>query len=514
MKYWLTFGAALLLVASGAFLFRVADLEARPMHTDEAVHAAKFAALWEEGVYRYDPYEYHGPVLNYVTLPVAWLSPEQNYEEMRAFTYRLVVVLFGTALILPLWLLGRNGLGPWAAVGAGVFTAVSHAMVFYSRYYIQEMILVFFTFVVIAAGWRYVQTRSAGWAVVAGAGFGLMHATKETCIIAYAALGGGVVFTSLWYWWRAQRSIDLPPFRHLGLAAGVALGVSVLFFSSFFTYFRGPVDSVLTYFSYVDRAGDSVHVHPWHFYLEMLLYFKSEPGPWWSEGLIVALFLVGTTVAISGKGLPAGANLWLVRFLAIFTILLTLAYTVIPYKTPWLLLGFFHGMILLAGVGLVALVRAVPTLPGKGIVCLLAVFGAYHLAEQAWRGSTEFSHDPRNPYVYAQSGNDVIRLADRVRAVSDLHPDGRNMTVKVVSPTFWPLPWYLRDFNQIGYWSDDPGDIGLDTPVVITYVESDPGLADALAQTHMMTFFGLRPGVLMELHIRDDLWDQFIESIQ
>ena len=33
-------------------------------------------------------------------------------------------------------------------------------------------------------------------------------------------------------------------------------------------------------------------------------------------------------------------------------------YSAIPYKTPWCLLGFLHGMILLAGVGAVVLVRS------------------------------------------------------------------------------------------------------------------------------------------------------------
>ena len=36
---------------------------------------------------------------------------------------------------------------------------------------------------------------------------------------------------------------------------------------------------------------------------------------------------------------------------------LTLAYSAISYKTPWCMLGFLHGMILLAGIGAVALIR-------------------------------------------------------------------------------------------------------------------------------------------------------------
>ncbi|MHC4528105.1 MAG: flippase activity-associated protein Agl23, partial [Planctomycetota bacterium] len=40
---------------------RLPRLDQRPMHGDEAVHAEKFRLLLEEGTYRYDRHEYHGP---------------------------------------------------------------------------------------------------------------------------------------------------------------------------------------------------------------------------------------------------------------------------------------------------------------------------------------------------------------------------------------------------------------------------------------------------------------------
>ncbi|MCB0293433.1 MAG: hypothetical protein KDH97_24480, partial [Calditrichaeota bacterium] len=61
------------LILALALLLRLPGLERRPMHTDEAVHAVKFGALLEEGFYEYDPFEYHGPTLNYFTLIPAWL---------------------------------------------------------------------------------------------------------------------------------------------------------------------------------------------------------------------------------------------------------------------------------------------------------------------------------------------------------------------------------------------------------------------------------------------------------
>ena len=51
-----------------ALAFRLPMLNNRPMHTDEAVNAIKFGTLLEQNRYEYDPGDYHGPTLNYLTL--------------------------------------------------------------------------------------------------------------------------------------------------------------------------------------------------------------------------------------------------------------------------------------------------------------------------------------------------------------------------------------------------------------------------------------------------------------
>src|SRR6185503_660790 len=178
---------ALLLAIAGALALRVPRLATRPLHNDEAVNAVKVTELWQHGRYVYDPDEYHGPTLHYATLPFLWLSGARNADELKDATLRVAPVVFGVALIL-LLLLVADGLGRHAVMWAGLFIAISPAMVFYSRYFIHEMLLVFFTALTLGAGWRYKQTRLARWAVVAGVGAGLMVATKETFVLALGAM--------------------------------------------------------------------------------------------------------------------------------------------------------------------------------------------------------------------------------------------------------------------------------------------------------------------------------------
>ena len=171
------------------------------MHNDEAVNGIKFGQLWEHGGYQYDPNEHHGPSLPYATFALGRLTgAPQDFDQFTESRLRFITVLFGIGLILLLPLVA-DGLGRKATLWAGLFTAVSPAVVFYSRYYIHEILLVFFTFLALAAGWRYWRSRRIGWALLAGAGVGLMHATKETFVITLVAAALALGLNQLWNRW-------------------------------------------------------------------------------------------------------------------------------------------------------------------------------------------------------------------------------------------------------------------------------------------------------------------------
>src|ERR1051325_6680067 len=176
---------------------RLPRLDVRPMHNDEAVNAIKFGQLWEQGIYRYDPNEHHGPALFYATLAVARLTSSPDFQHLTETKLRLICVAFGIGLILLLPLVA-DGLGRKATVWATLFTAVSPAFVFYSRYYIHEMPFVFFAFLALAAAWRYWRTRKLAWALLSGVALGLMHATKETFVISLAAAGLAIALNQIW----------------------------------------------------------------------------------------------------------------------------------------------------------------------------------------------------------------------------------------------------------------------------------------------------------------------------
>jgi len=518
-------------VGLGASALRLPGLNERPMHPDESVQASKTVALYQTGEYRYDPRDHHGPTLYYLALPSILLTAGGDAVGADEATFRLVPSLFGIGLVLLVWLV-RDGLGRAATVCAGVLTAVSPALVFYSRYFIQEMSLVFFTFLAIAAGWRYARSGSWGWALVAGLAVGLMHATKETCIMAFAAMLGALGLTAiLARRHRTETTAPAPPAVrgwHLAAGAGLAVLVSVLLFSSFFTNLQGPLDSVRTYGYLVSRGHEGgVHNHAWDYYLGMLACSKdgewvgwrglwdilvnpkARIGPVWTEALILGLALLGMIASFTRRGI-ATASASLLRFLAFYTLLMTIAYSSIPYKTPWCMIGFLHGMILLAGVGAVALVRWLRWRPMQIAASIVLVLGGVHLGVEAYRASFRFHSDACNPYAYAQTYTNIFKLRDRIDELAAAD-GGRSMVIKVISPeNYWPLPWYLRAYDRVGYWDQVPA--SPDAPVIVASPAVQADLEAKLRHQYQQGTYGLRPGANLVLYVKRDLWDAFMAT--
>lgn len=500
----------ILLATALAVWLRAPRLGERPMHNDEAVNAVKFGKLWETGIFQYDPNEHHGPSLYYATLALSWLTRAPGFDHFSENRLRLVTVIFGVGLLLLLPLVS-DGLGRSALAWAAFFTALSPALVFYSRYFIHEMLLVLFAFLALAAAWRYWRSRRLGWVLLAGGAIGLMDATKETFVISLAAAGIAWGLNQAW-----TRVIDASgePVRthpvkawHVAAGFGLWVSVAVIVFSSFFTNPSGPLDSLRSYLPWVSRAGgESPHIHPWYFYLARLAFFQPERSPLWTEGFLLLLALIGGTAGFRRRRLD-GANASFVRFLALYAFVLIGIYSFLPYKTPWCLLNFWHPVILLAGVGAAGISRTFKAPAARICAAALLVVGTAHLAWQSWQLNTEYAADPRNPYVYAQTSPDLLDLVTTVEAVAKVSPQGYGTLVQVVAPEddYWPLPWYLRRLKNAGYYDNLPGDpyspiLILSPRIPFSYDER---------RLHLMGFYGLRPQVPLALFADPELWQEW-----
>jgi uncharacterized protein (TIGR03663 family) len=507
-------GLVVLAVATG-LLLRVTRLDARPMHHDEANQAMKFGTLLETGVYRYDPADHHGPALYYLSLPSAWLRGQHTFAALDERTLRFVPAAFGAAMIVVVVLFTR-GLGRTAVVAGASLLAVSPAMVFYSRMFIQESLFACFALTFVVALGRMVTDDDGWWSVIAGAAAGLALATKETSAIVIPAAIAAVVVAarSLEAESRNEMCSSRRLLRGTLVALAIAVSVAAVFYSSFLASPRGlagPLQAVTAYTSRAIAPAD--HVHPSHYYLGLLAY-SSSGGLRWSEGAVLLLALVGLGVAWNPPGYPTTTRIFWIRYVALYTVFATTAFSLIPYKTPWNLLPFYIGVLVLGGVGTASLAAIARGPALRGALAVGFALVCVHLGWQAWRASVIYSSDDRNPYVYAQTLPDTVRMAGRIRALAARHPDGTRMQVSVIAPPDeqWPLPWYLRTMPNVGYWTV-PGDpLALKAPVIVSSLDHAGDLEAVLGNRYVSEFYGLRPKVLLALYVERPLWNRFISG--
>ena len=169
---WTSFGLLVLVALALAADFRFPYLDQRPMHTDEAILATKYVDFWKTAIFQYDNKDYHGPGLHNLTRAFGWVARWSHPDELTDAKLRLVVAVCSMGLLL-LTLLAADGLGRLGTALAMIFMAASPMMVFYSRYFIMEVPLVFWVAVFLVSCWRYSQRPSLKWLILAGGALGL-----------------------------------------------------------------------------------------------------------------------------------------------------------------------------------------------------------------------------------------------------------------------------------------------------------------------------------------------------
>jgi uncharacterized protein (TIGR03663 family) len=502
---WLYACAAILLLA---FALRVYALEMKPLHHDEGVNGFFLTGLLREGRYIYDPKNYHGPTLYYLTLPFVALAG------LHTFLVRLVTALFGVGVV---WLVLalRRRVGTIAALVAALLVAVSPACVFYSRYFIHEMPFVFFTMGFVVAALRFWEKGAVRDLLLASASASLMFATKETAFISVGTLGLAWLTAELW--WRVrgggQRSkyAWAPPATENGFAklkregtaataiiAAVALFafIWVAFYSSFFTNSKGVFwDSFQAFVLWKETGMSAFHRKPWYTYVSWL---------WQEDAAILVLGYLGALVALFERRLNR-----FVLFAAAWGFGLLAAYSIIRYKTPWLALNFLVPMALAAGYFVQTFGVWVSSVPGRSwraATALAVAAASFSINHMIVINFLDYDKD-KHPYVYSQTQRQLHDLIREIELVG-MRAGTKEPAFSTASPEYWPMPWYTRNNPNAGYSGVlDNSYNPARTLAVVGREDQVPQLQRVLGAnyTRVGTIYPLRPGVNLVLFARNDL---------
>jgi uncharacterized protein (TIGR03663 family) len=518
-RAWRISVAAILLIGAVLRFYRLSLV---PFHHDEGVNGNFLVPLVREGLskYQYNPENYHGPTLYFFSAVVPWLARffgGKSFGDtygLNDYTVRGVTAIFGIATI-GLVLLLRKRLGTIGALSAAALIAISPGAVYLSRYFIHESLFVFFTLGIVVAALKYYDSGRGVYLILTGISAALMVATKETWIMNGPVLLIALFTTTLYFSLRARldpqrggsdvslseswgRNIErlggamnVTTFALLAFAAFIA--VAVLFYSSFFTnYPKGVRDALQTLNLWKNRTHE--HEHPWSQYLSWLIQ---------EEGVIVLLGGIGALISVWRADNRLGL------FVAQWSFGLLAAYSLVGYKTPWICLNFIVPLALTSGYALESGYQKLrefgqPRLLLAAALVIVAICG-YQMYE------LNFVHydDDQYAYVYAHTRRGMLSMLAQIDHVATQMKTGTDTGISIVSPDYWPLPWYFRDFKRVGYYQQI---VPTTEPIIIGSKAQEEQLKANYGDRYQLIrsgedegAFALRPGVDLLLYVRRDV---------
>ena len=485
------------------------------MHTDEAVNSIKFKQLLENNYYKYDPVEYHGPSLYYLTKLHALALGHSTFKEVDESILRFIPAATGILFLLFLYFI-RLDTGRRFVLLAIILTLASPLISYYHRYYIHESLLVVFTFCFIFSMFKYYNDENPGWLILGGIFAGFAFATKETFLI--SAFSIVISFFLV----RSKLFGIKKKIRAILIFFVTFILTSFLLFTSLLTNFQGFIDAFLAFQNYLVKSGaESDHIWPWYYYFKVA-GINFLDGYILSEGIILLFAPVGIAYAIYKRNDKRSNPFFL--FFSYFTIITAVVYSVIPYKTPWSMITFWQGLILLAASGIVKLYSRFESGSIKLSLFLIILIGIGYSFFQVYLTSFKYCSAPENPYTYSHPENDVKEIEFLVNQIGQNVTDGDEIYISVSMPAndYWPLPWYLRKFNNVAWEDSMRMDISR-FEIILSSPEFEEELVNYLYELPQpgernlyVPLFDkreeLRPGIEISGYIKKDLYDEYSKS--
>jgi uncharacterized protein (TIGR03663 family) len=346
--------------------------------------------------------------------------------------------------------------------------------------------------------------------ILASASTALLFATKETGFI---TLGTMIIACfCVWIWRKIYRvkigenefepvELNWKTFRtKLGSSTDLILiiaalsftfiYVGILFFSSFFTYPTGVLGAFEAYIIWT-KTGSKDHTQngmlayiKWGFQLEFAIFALS------AIGILIAMFKAKYRFAM---------------FAALWAFGMFLAYTIIPYKTPWLALSFLLPMCIIAGYGINEIAKS-SGVNYKILAGILALSASGLMAYQTYDLNFVRYDDDSMAYIYAHTKRDFLGLIDKIEYYAEKSGKGKDATIEIVSPEYWSMPWYMNDYKNAKF-GGSLIDVNTAEMIVASKAQEDELNEKYGAHYKYAATFPLRPGVDLLLLVRKDIAD-------
>lgn len=507
------YGLLGLLIICFGIALRLFELGERVFHHDESVHGSFTLKLLERGEYSYDP-AYHGPFLFHSTAAVF------HFLGINDTTARLVPVFFGIATFFVLFLLKKE-MGKSGVLWSMFLLAFSPSMVYFSRFFRNDMIIVFCTLAAVAGAFRYLDnihsSKRYPYIILTASSLAIAVSSKENAYL-IIAIFGAYAGLGLLYWiysdWKKEKlglkktllrktSTILPYLPEIILSGALSIFIILFFYSSVFRYDVSLFSIVGKAFSHwmemhrIERIGG-----PFYFYIPILFVYEIP---------IVIFGTAGFFHFLRNKGRNNGQNYSFFLFLCYWALTSLLLYSYLQEKVPWLVVHIVLPFGLLAGAFLGEIFSQntedgqlkqanysgkIRTLLAGVLVLTLLVSMGQCISVNYYR-----SMEDKELMTYTQASPDIRELMEKIGEF-DGSPETLRIYVIDQNKLYWPLPWYLRDYEKTSYSAKPPLSSKYDAIIVPISYDMYRELPEEEYSSYNFT---LRPGREFTLYYNNKL---------
>ncbi|RZN36892.1 MAG: TIGR03663 family protein, partial [Methanosarcinales archaeon] len=451
-------------------------LDDRVFHHDEGVHGYLTYKLFKDGAYHYDP-TYHGPFLYYTTAAIFYLFGDSN------FTARLLPAVAGVLLVVTVFAL-RDKLGWQGSLLTAVMLAISPSFLYYSRFFRNDIYLALFSLVFVVSAVNYLKYKDdrRRWIYVC---MGAMAGGLAVCTKENAYIIAGFFFLFALAYVIAKKEVNMNMVVDTLLFSLISFAVFTLFYTNFLTdpdALFSVVPDAIRHWAEMHRI-ERIGGH-WSFYLPILVRY---------ELLITSFALVGG-VHYLRKG-----NIFMI-FLLYWGVASLITYSYLQEKVPWLVLHVLLPFTLLAGAYLGELL---PSLPQRSrsvemvVMVVVVLMAGLFIHQSIYINYYENTVSdeimvrdlPVHGLIYVQTTSDVLDVVDFVNQ-QVMNNSNTSMLIAAPENDYWPMPWYMRNYEDCGYLNSVPSQSSAD--IVIIPEEKRHNIT--LHWSYSNKEFTLRPG--------------------
>lgn len=475
-----------------------------------------FKHLWNNPGYKYDPV-YHGPFIYYLGDLVFNLANDHNFKILR------LPMVISSILALFFVFLYREYLGKFGLILSLLLIATSPGLVYFSNLANYEDYIASFT--LLGVGLLLLGIRKRSPLILFLSGFTLLTlmSIKETALVVWFCVVLSYILTCIVVYIKNRPSNLIKNIEDIviGVVEGkynavimrylipaiLCFAVSgVLFgllYSSFGSNPNGIHDGLTSWMYWKNTGSQSGHVKPFGYYSEIIINY---------DFTLIFLFFVGTVITLF-----TDRNKYKL-FICFWALSTWFVYSMIPYKTPWLMINFLLPFAISAGIGWEIIYNMVT----KNVYRFITVACVILLLMNAFTTAIKvkwFDYDKEsNKLTYVHTYRD---FEDEVRALYTLmmaSPKQEKTEVTISSIEYWPMPaYFMKKYTSLGYFNGVQGrDLNLNAPIIVSDTQDDSMLRELLLESDVNDFvklrsFKVRPGVTHTIFVKEWLLKSYID---